>query len=234
MDDLEGWVTDLEEGDVVTLRVGETDVPHKVEIGADEFDTDGIDRIEVVVRDVKGWYDHELSEGESYSLVVEFVDDDLDDEIGAVATGGTLQLGGSYNLYDLTLDVPATMTERTMSSAHLEVSPGIPDEMRSYREAAKSEADSLRSKSMRRVIYADTVARYAASEEKGGVWGDYSSESDEASVSGFVEWLEVETLREMWSELGEEMFPDENDLFDVEDRALADTLSMTRYFSYRP
>lgn len=92
---------------------------------------------------------------------------------------------------------------------------------------------------MRRAIYVDAVVRYAASKEESGVWGDYSSESDEQSVSGFVEWLEVETLRELWGEFGEEMFPDERTddgeddekgLFDVEDRALADTLSALRYF----
>lgn len=105
-------------------------------------------------------------------------------------------------------------------------------EMWRRRQSAKSEADSLRSKSMLRAIYADSVVCYAASEEIGSVWDDYSSESDEQSVSGFREWLEVETLRELWLEFAEEMFYDDSveDLIDVEDRALADTLSTLRYF----
>ena len=35
---------------------------------------------------------------------------------------------------------------------------------------------------------------------------DYREEAEERSLSGFISWLEVETLRQLWDDVGEQMF----------------------------
>ena len=93
----------------------------------------------------------------------------------------------------------------------------VPEEMRSYRDAALAEASSLRADSLRRAIYSDAVVRYAADRE--GV-----------EVGEFVERVEAEDLGELIDEYGMQMFPEDIDVIDVSERTRADVLSTLRYF----
>jgi len=107
----------------------------------------------------------------------------------------------------------------------------IPSEMWEYREQALDESYSLRATALRRAIWLDAAARYAASEQTCDVWWEYEEEAEEPSLSGFITWLEVETLRQLWDEVGKQMFVGEDEgVVGVGDRALADTLSTLRYF----
>jgi hypothetical protein len=210
--DVEDWVTGLGEGDEVPLRVGECDPPHAVEAGFEDFSVEGVDRVDVVVLKVNGWQEGELSSG-AYVLTVEFTDEGVAEEMDAIATGGTLRWQGDHNQFDLMLEVPAVQSMGAMTSAQVEVWPGVPEEMRPYREEAISEAKSLRSDGVRRVIYSDAVVRYVA---------------DERGVD--VARLEATDLGEILDEYGVRMFPREFDVIDVSERTLADVLSALRYF----
>lgn len=119
----EDWITSLEEGDTVTLEVGECDPPIQVELGTTEFDVEGIDSIDVEVVDVAGWQTGPASSG-AYIVTVEFCDEDVAEEMGAIATGGKLRWKGKMSTYDLELKVPAVQEKTAMSSADVEVFPG--------------------------------------------------------------------------------------------------------------
>jgi hypothetical protein len=119
----------------------------------------------------------------------------------------------------------------------------VPEKMWEYREQTLSETYSLRADSLRRVIYLDAAVRYVAdvgrqeeAEQEEGeeptcdVWLEYADESEKPSLEGFISWMEVEDVGQLWLEVGFRMFFGEHKVMEVRDRALADTLSTLRYF----
>lgn len=108
----------------------------------------------------------------------------------------------------------------------------VPAQARRYREPAASVAEELagRQKSMARAVMADAVVSYVAEEGVGDVWGEYSEETDEASVSEFVEWLSAREFADLLDERGGEVFPEREEMLDVSQRTARDALVALRYF----
>lgn len=100
------------------------------------------------------------------------------------------------------------------------------------RERAASAAGDLveRQSSVARVVLADCVVDYMASESKGDVWGDYRQDAGEESVSGFLEWVSARQFCRVLADQGVELFPEFTGRVDVGQRTAKDTLDALRNF----
>jgi|AntRauTorcE11898_2_1112593.scaffolds.fasta_scaffold02905_5 hypothetical protein len=183
-------------------------------------------------RDQGGWVEGELTR---YLIVPDGVRDGRD----LVYHSGYLSAktdGGEWHRPTIELPEEGDADDWRGEYREVQSATAVPEEMWEYREAALAESYSLRVTALRRAIHVDAAARYAASEQTCDVWWEYADEAEEESLNGFVGWLEAESLRELWDEVGERMFTGEDEegdgdgLMDVEDRALTDSLSTLRYF----
>lgn len=210
-------------------------------------ETESGDRVWIEAEGVEGWFTIESSmrtytqpekdlgrwvEGELTRHLI--IPDEMREEMELVYRSGYLSAAtesGEWRRPTIELPEEGDASDWTGERREVQSATVVPAEMWEFREAALGESYSLRVTALRRAIYLDAAARCAASERACDVWWDYIDEDDEPSLSGFVEWLEVETLRQLWREVGEQMFFGEGEgVMDVKDRALADTLSVLRYF----
>lgn len=113
-----------------------------------------------------------------------------------------------------------------------------------HRERAENAGEAVRPKSLKRLLVADEIVRYANDEEsESEVWDEYVSERGESvfppGVDEFIRspqdggYLGVSRFRRLCVEdVGPEIFGEEEveELFAVGDRALRDTLLTLRHF----
>jgi hypothetical protein len=126
--DTEDWITDLQNGDRLSLRIGDCRPPFEVEAGFEEFSVEDVDQVDVIVKRIHGWNRKELGDG-AYSLTVEFVNKNIVEEMDAIAEGGKLRWKSEITPFDLTLKIPATKSMAFISSASVEAIPELSHEM---------------------------------------------------------------------------------------------------------
>jgi len=235
---MEEWIRGLDVGDEVTIRVGEYEYGGAADWMTD-FDTGGVDELDVEVTGVIGEREITTSKGVKdggYAIRVEF-GEDVAREMNAERVGGKLVCDGLREEYDLTLSVAAEITAgMAQTLADIEVTPaeiaadeGVPAGAEKYRQPALDAVEKVRSKSVERVVLVDAYVCYAREEGESDVWGEYVEEVEEPSLSGFLSWLEEDDVGRLLDEaIG--MFPGREDVLDASGRTGWDAVFALQHF----